>query len=112
MGAARELKDLYTHLGNAKTEHAINKFCADQGIQWSFVPEHTPHFGGLWEVAVKSLKCHFQHIVGYVRLTFEELAMILAQVEACLNSRPLTPLSQPEDGIEVLTPCHFLTGRP
>ena len=29
MGAARELKDLYTHLGNAQTEHVIDKFCAD-----------------------------------------------------------------------------------
>ena len=33
VGAARELKDLYTHLENAQTEHAIHKFCAVQGIQ-------------------------------------------------------------------------------
>ena len=38
--------------------------------------------------------------------------MILAQVEACLNSTPLTPLSQPEDGIKVLTLGHFIIGRP
>ena len=61
---------------------------------------------------MKSLKRHFRRIVGDVRLTFEQLATILAQVEACLNSRPLTPLPQPEDGIEVLTPGHFLIGRP
>ena len=108
MGAARELKDLYTHLGNAQTKHAIDKFCADQGTLWSFVPEHAPHFGGLWEAAVKSLKRHFQCIVGDIRLMFEELATILGLVEACLNSRPLTPLPQPEDGIEILTPGHFL----
>ena len=45
IGAARELKNLYTHLGNAHTELAINKFCADQGIQWSFPPEHALQFG-------------------------------------------------------------------
>ena len=112
MGAAKELKDLYTHLGNAQTEHVIDKFCVDQGIQWSFAPEHVPHLGGLWKVAVKTLKCQFLHIVGDVWLTFEELAMILAQVAACLNSRPLTPLSQREDGIELLTPGHFLIRRP
>ena len=112
MGAARELKDLYAYLGNAQTEHAIDKFRADQGIQRSFAPEHAPHFGGLWEAAVKSLKRHFRRIVGNVRLTFEELATILAQVEACLNSRPLTPLPQLEDGIEVLTPGNFLIERP
>ena len=114
VGAARELKVLYTHLGNAQTENAIDHLCANQGIQWSFAPEHAPHFSGLWEAAVKSLKRHFRHIVSDVRLTFEELATctILAQVEACLNSTPLTPLPQPEDGIEVLTPGHFLIGRP
>ena len=37
--------------------------------------------------------------------------MILAQVEACLNSRPLTPLPQLEDGIEVLTTGHILMER-
>ena len=64
------------------------------------------------EAAVKSLKRHFWRIAGDIRLTFEELATILARVEACVNSRPLTPLLQPEDGIEVLTPGHFLIGRP
>ena len=37
--------------------------------------------------------------------------MILTQVEACLSSRPLTPLPQLEDGIEVLTPGYFLIGH-
>ena len=61
---------------------------------------------------MKSLKRHFWRIVGDVRLTCKELATILAQVETCLNFRPLTPLPQPEDGIKVLTPGHFLIGRP
>ena len=76
------------------------------------MPELASHFRGLWEAAVKSLKCHLHCIVGDVRLKFEELATILAQVETCLNSTPLTPLPQPEDGIEVLTPRHFLIGQP
>ena len=38
---------------------------------------------------------------------------VLAQVEACLNSQPLVPINTPdEDGIQVLTPGHFLIGRP
>ena len=70
VGAARELKDFYTHLGNAQTELTIDKFCADQGIQWSFAPEHALHIGGLWEAAVKSLKCHFWRIVDDICLPF------------------------------------------
>ena len=34
VGVARELKDIYTHLGNAQRELVINMFCADQSIVW------------------------------------------------------------------------------
>ena len=36
----------------------------------------------------------------------------MAQIEACLNSRPLTPLLKDSEGLEVLTPGHFLIGKP
>ena len=112
VGAARELKELYVHLRATETQGFITAFCSQQGIEWCFTPEHAPHFGGLWEAAVKSFKHHFKRIVGSVKLTFEELATVSAQIEACLNSRPLTPLPHPEDGTEVLTPGHFLVGAP
>ena len=47
------------------------------------------------------------------KLTWEEMATFAAEIEAALNSRPLTPLeSTAEDGTEALTPGHFLIGRP
>ena len=70
-----------------------------------------PHFGGLWEAAV-SFKTHLRRVVGEVKLTYEELATTLAQIEACLNSRPLIPLPESSDALEVLTPGHFLIGKP
>ena len=60
-----------------------------KGIEWRFTPEHALHFGGLWEAAVKSFKYHLWQVVGDVKLTYEELSTVLAQIEACLNSRPL-----------------------
>ena len=36
---------------------------------------------------------------------------MLSHIEACLNSRPLTALPD-NDGIEALTPGHFLIGKP
>ena len=71
---------------------------------------NAPHFGSLWEAAVKSFKYHFWRIVGGVQLTFEELTTVLTYIEACLNSRPLTPLPHPEDRNEAVTLGHFLVG--
>ena len=85
VGAARELKEMCNFLGELKTQQAISEFCSLQSIEWKFIPERSPHFGGLWESAVKSMKTHFRRIVGDTKLTFEELTTILAQIEACLN---------------------------
>ena len=53
--------------------------------------------------AVKSFKYHLCQVVDDVKLTYKELhvTIILAQIEACLNLRPLVALPHPEDGIEV-----------
>lgn len=52
-------------------------------------------------------------MVGDTKLNFEEMTTILTQIEACLNSRPLGSVPHnDDDGIEMLTPGHFLIGRP
>ncbi len=69
-----------------------------------------PHFGGLWEATVKT---HLTRMVRNFKLDFEEMCTVLTQIEACLNSRPLGILPpNDDDGIEMLTPGHFLIGRP
>ena len=56
MDVAQEIKELIEFMENQKSQQAISEFCSMQGIQWKFIPEHTSHFGGLWEAAVKSMK--------------------------------------------------------
>jgi len=91
----------------------ITQAAASDGIRWKFNPSAAPHFGGLWEAAVKSTKHHIRiRIIGEVTLTFEEMTTFLTQVEACLNSRPLQPLSDDPDDLSALTPGHFLIGAP
>ena len=44
VGAAREIREF---LGTQKSQTTISEFCSSQNIQWKFIPEHAPHFGGL-----------------------------------------------------------------
>lgn len=103
VGAQREL-DFY--LKN------IDADIARDGIEWHFNPPAAPHFGGIWESAVKSAKFHLTRVVKEARLTLEELITLLCEIEACLNSRPLVPLSSSPSDLEALTPAHFLVGGP
>ena len=112
-GAANDMKNFYQFLANDSTQRAIYHHLLFSRINWIFSPERAPHFGGLWESAVKSAKFHLKRVIGQQKLTYEEFSTVLCQIESCLNSRPLVPISShSDDGIEVLTPGHFLIGRP
>lgn len=83
----------------------------DLGTEWHFIPPATPHFGGLWEAGVKSVKTHLKKTIGSSLLTFEELSTVLVQIEAVLNSRPLCPTSNQPEEFNFLSPAHFLIGE-
>ncbi|GFS85719.1 integrase catalytic domain-containing protein [Trichonephila clavipes] len=110
IGANGELKRLYKLVINPDPE--LVGFLVNENINWKFLPPRAPKFGGLWEAGVKSFKFHFKREAGNSRFTYEEFLTIMTQTEGILNSRPLTPLSTDIDDLSVLTPAHFLFGRP
>ncbi|XP_046802957.1 uncharacterized protein LOC124418960 [Lucilia cuprina] len=83
-----------------------------QNIEWRFNPPGAPHMGGLWEAGVKSCKSHLKKISHAQHFTFEEFTTMLTRIEACLNSRPLSLMSDNPNEISALTPGHFLIGAP
>ncbi|KMQ87828.1 hypothetical protein RF55_12794 [Lasius niger] len=107
-GADRQLKDLFT--ASSKEGRRIADELARDRIRWKFNPPAAPHFGGLWETAVKAFKRHLRRIIGDATLMFEEMSTLLAQMEACLNSRPLEALIEDPDDTAALTPRHSLIG--
>ncbi|GBO23490.1 hypothetical protein AVEN_146283-1 [Araneus ventricosus] len=90
----------------------FQNFLSEEEITWSHITPRAPHHGGLWEGSVKSFKFYFKRVVNNTCLTYEEFLTILIQIEGLLNSRPLTPLSSEVEDLEILTPGHFLIGRP
>ncbi|GBL75284.1 hypothetical protein AVEN_194507-1 [Araneus ventricosus] len=110
VGANRALRDL-NKLVRDRNE-SLYAFFAEENIEWSFIPPRSPNWGGLWEANIKAFKYDFKRVVGNSKFSYEELLTLTTQIEAILNSRPLTPLSADVDDLEVLTPAHFLIGRP
>ncbi|XP_062535236.1 uncharacterized protein LOC134204434 [Armigeres subalbatus] len=110
VGARNQLKKLFELLRSEDHRKRIMKDCSEDGINWHFIPPKAPHFGGLWEAAVRSAKLHLLKVLGEVVVSYEDLCTLLAQVESCLNSRPLTPMSDDPTDLEALTPGHFLIG--
>lgn len=111
VGANNYFVELYNLLSADGHNNLVTKFLAKDKINWHFIPAKSPHMGGLWEAAVKSVKYHLRRVLGNATLHYEEMCTVLVQIEACLNSRPLTPLSNDPNDFLPLTPAHFLIGN-
>ncbi|XP_058448983.1 uncharacterized protein LOC131428941 [Malaya genurostris] len=109
-GAERELQSLLKQFLNQQQREKIAKHCAETTIRFQFIPARAPTFGGLWEAAVKALKYHLRRVVGFEPITLEVMQTVLCQIESCLNSRPLTAISEDPSDLGALTPGHFLVG--
>ena len=112
IGAKSELQDLYRLFKSELHQNEVLKFCLELNIQWHTIPPRSPHFGGLWEAAVKSAKYHIKRVLGRLSFLFEQLHTLITQVEGCLNSRPIGIMSDDPNDFESLTPGHFLIGQP
>ncbi|XP_048243021.1 uncharacterized protein LOC124146421 [Haliotis rufescens] len=106
-GADNELRQCLHNLKQAK----ISDFLCVRGIQWHFNPPLSPHFGGAWERLVRSVKTALTCVLKGTLVHESVLRTSLIEVEAMLNSRPLTYNSANPNDFTALTPNHFLLGR-
>ncbi|XP_035228368.1 uncharacterized protein LOC118200516 [Stegodyphus dumicola] len=90
----------------------IQSFSSEEGMTWRFIPPSSTEFGGLWEANIKSIKRILTKVAKTTIFNFEELYTLITQIEACLNSRPLSPISADPTDLQPLTPGHFLIGAP
>ncbi|XP_075162717.1 uncharacterized protein LOC142235346 [Haematobia irritans] len=111
VGAERKLRHEFKEFLNTTSRDIAEKY-EIHGFEWSFIPPNAPHMGGIWEAGVKSFKIHFRKVSQNHKYTFEEFTTLLARIEAVLNSRPLSPMTDDPFEILALTPGHFLRGAP
>ena len=78
-------------------------------VKWKFNLEKAPWHGGLFERLIKSAKRCIKKTIGKSTLTYVELLTVITEVDAVLNSRPISYVST-EDLDEPLTPSHLLMG--
>jgi len=89
--AKGQLDKLYILLGKSASQGKIHHFCADQTIEWNFISECSPHFGG--------------SLGGSCEVNQDPPEKKYWRIQAYI---PLTSLNKPDDdGLQVLTPKFF-----
>lgn len=108
VGAKNALHKVLLSSGRPK----LQDFAVSHSIKFHFNPPAAPHQGSIWESAIKSVKHHLRRVMGTHTLTLSQFMTLTSQVEAILNSRPLTSLSNDPNNLNPLTLGHFLIGSP
>lgn len=106
-GAERELREAFDHM-----VPLLQQQLARQKIKFCFNPPAAPHFGGVWEREVRSVKSALYTCVGSQPIPEDVLLTVLLEVEAILNSKPLGYVSADIADIDPVTPNSLLMGRP
>jgi len=107
VGANQELKVALKGLNQS----TIVNQTVNNNIRWKFIPPSSPWMGGAWESLVKVTKKALETILNHKPVYEEQLHSVLVEVEATVNSRPLTALRDDVNDFSALTPNHFLHGK-
>ena len=105
-GASSELAAAFKEMNKADLCEKL----AMKEILWKFSPPSSPYFGGCWERLIRSVKTSLRAILHEHSPKEETLLTFLIEVEAVLNSRPLTHVPLDHEDDVVLNPNCFLLG--
>ena len=109
VGAEKELKASLKEMNQGHIESQLRNI----GIDWKFNPPLASNMGGAWERLIRTVRKVLSGLLQEHsnRLDRESFSTLICEVEAIVNSRPLTCSSGDGCDLEPLTPNHILTGR-
>ncbi|XP_047998158.1 uncharacterized protein LOC125235603 [Leguminivora glycinivorella] len=89
------------------SEVLIKSYCQEKHIKWKFITQLAPWQGGFYERLVGLVKHCLKRTLDKHLLTDGQMQTVVKEIEAVLNTRPLTAVgSDPE---AVLRPADFLS---
>ena len=109
VGAHNELLQAIQEMDHEEIRAKLQR----ENIDWIFNPPAASHMGGVWERQIKSTRKILAGLMdeyGHC-LDEESFRTLMCEVEAVINSRPLTTVSGEPDDLEPLTPNHILTTK-
>lgn len=91
-------------------EERIKKLGLQKEVEWNFNPPHASHMGGIWERQIRTIRKILSSLLvkHSDKLTDEVLETLFCEVEAMINSRPLTKLSEDVADMSTLSPNQLL----
>ncbi|XP_074645898.1 uncharacterized protein LOC141902157 [Tubulanus polymorphus] len=107
VGGQRELKDAIDNWNQDK----IQEFFLQKEIELEFNPPAASNMRGFWERLIRSVRSVLCAITKEQVLDDESLLTLMCEVEAIVNGRPLTSVSDDPTDLEPLTPNHLLILR-
>lgn len=104
--AAKELKTIYEHIRC----DVVKKWLANKFIVWKFMTPTAAAHAGFYERLIQCTKRPLRKILGSAVPHFRDLEVIVANIEAMVNSRPITVVTAGANETEALSPANLLYG--
>lgn len=110
VGANAELQREIEAWNQSKITAAMRQ----RGVEWKFNPPSGSHHGGVWERQIRSVRKVMYGVLKEQQLHMDDegLHTMFCEVEAIINGRPLTVISDDPTDLKPLTPNHLLLLQP
>ena len=102
-------KELLKDLTGPEFNDEIVSYMTSEGINWKFIPDKSPWFGGYYERLVSLVKTPLRKVIGKSIPCLDELVSITTEIEALVNSRPLVYVDADRESPKTITPKDFLS---